>query len=651
MFYLKLAWNNLKNSFEVLAPFFLASTVLFMLNCIVTIILFSPISKKMSYGNTFLGLAFVILTLFATIMEIYSYNFFLKQRSREFGLYNILGMNKGQVGLVSTLELIMMYIATVFLGCLSSYIFSHLFYLIFVNLTHYDSLDLPFNFLPFLITTAVFLAIFILLEILGLRKIRKTSPLLLFQDQHQGEKEPRGHFLLAVLSLLSLGMGYYLSFSSTKVSALVVLYRFFIAVILVIIGTYLFYISFMAWYLKRKKANKNYYYQSKHFISTSQMIFRMRQNALGLANITILAVMAFVAIATTTALYTNTNNSIKELFPKNTTFNFETANEKEVKDYVSRFILTPLNKKENELIQYKNLRVGIPGAEGKKLKISKTDFTKPNFTKITFTHIVSEEDYLHLGNKKLHLADGQVAYFKQKGDSQLKTMDILDQHYQVKENIKSINFPAVVNTYNPAVLVVKDEETLNTIIKKINSVSQVKLGLEYTVFGNFSQKELNRILDNTGNLSHDKQFIAQVTQKKAFKRDLYNMFGGFMFAGFLMGSAFILGAALIIYYKQYSEGHEDKKSYQILQEVGMSQKQIKQTINSQILLVFFMPITMAVIHFSVAIIMLKQMLLMFGVTSSPLIYKVSGITIAIIIVIYFMIYKTTSKAYYKIIER
>ncbi|GAJ60988.1 ABC transporter permease [Streptococcus parauberis] len=651
MFYLKLAWNNLKKSKEVVAPFLLASTVLFVLSCIVSIILFSPITTNMSYGKILLTMAMVILNIFTLIMEIYSYNFYLKQRNREFGLYNILGMNKSQIGLVSSIELLIIFGLTIILGSLFSFIFSKLFYLIFVNLSHMNQLSLPFNSKGYIITSFLFLGFFVILELVGLLKIKKTSPLLLFQDHQHGELEPKGNILFAFLAILSIGIGYYLSLSSEKIAALAVLYRFFIAVVFVIIGTYLFYISFVSWYLKRKKANKRYYYKPEHFISTSQLIFRMKQNALGLANITLLACMAFVAIATTTALYTNTEDAIDKLFPKNTSIEFVSENESVAKKQLNDFVLKPLQLSQTDYIESTSTMLAFPGAKGSKLQVTAKDLNQPIPTKTSYTYLIHSKEFEKFGNKAPKLSKNQVAYFTQKGDSQLKSISVLGKTYQVVKNFKKVVYPDVTNTYYPSLIIVKDQTVFNQIVELVNTEQKYKIRPNYKVYAELNQKQLNQILDKSGNISNTKEFIAHVDQKNRFKDESYTLFGGFLFTGFLLGLTFIMGAALIIYYKQYTEGHQDKKSYKILQEVGMSQKQVKKTINSQILLVFFMPIIMSIIHFSVALVMIKQMLLLFGVTNTSLIYNVCASTIAIIIAIYFIIYSITSRTYYKIIER
>ncbi|EFR45331.1 FtsX-like permease family protein [Streptococcus pseudoporcinus] len=651
MFYLKLAWNNLKKSKVVVAPFLLASTVLFMLNNIVTIIMTSPLSIDMQNGKILLGLAAVVLTLFAIIMEIYSYQFLLKQRSREFGLYNILGMNKKQIGLVLSFELWMMYLAIVVIGCLSSFVFSHLFYLIFANLIHYNQLQLQVNSSAFAMTSMAFAAIFMLLTLIGLVKIRKTSPLMLFRDQEQGEMEPKGNVILASLAIISLSIGYYLSITSTKLAALAVIYRFFIAVVFVIIGTYLFYISFLTWYLKYKKKQKAYFYKPEHFVSTSQMIFRMKQNAVGLANITLLAVMTFIAIATTTALYSNIDYQTKMIFPKNTKVTLIGKNEKELQKNFDQAFIKPLNRQAKDFTRYTSAMINFPLGKGKEMTVTETDLKNPNYGNLSYSYLITADDFKALGNQAPALKQDQILFYKQKGDSQFKKITLLGQTFDVKENLKSVSHPETVNTYNPSVVVVKNQLVFDKILKRYGQITKYPVEPNYIVMGDLSKKEISSILDKQGVLSLKGHYVGHLEERAQFKKDFYAMFGSFLFTGFILGLSFILGATLIIYYKQFTEGHLDQKAYKILQEVGMSAKQVKHTINSQLFLVFFTPLAFAVLHFIVALVMLKQMLLLFGVTNNPMIYMVSTITITVIICLYFIIYRLTSRTYYNIVER
>ncbi|SDJ70653.1 FtsX-like permease family protein [Streptococcus gallolyticus] len=658
MFYAKLAWSNLRKSVNIFGPFLLTSTILFLLNCSTLLILFSPVGKSMSYGAITLGLAIVVLFIFSIIMEIYSYNFLLKQRSREFGLYNILGMNRFQISLVSTIELLVIFMGVIILGSLLSAVFSQLFYLIFINLLHYNQLVMTLSPAAFISTAFAFAAIFFFLELISLFNLRRSSPLALFRRQEQGEKEPRGNILFALLSIICLGSGYYLSISSTRIAALVVLYRFFIAVVLVIIGTYLFYISFMTWYLKRRRKNKKYFYQPEHFVTTAQMIFRMKQNAVGLANITLLAVMAFVTIATTTSLYVNTQKQADDMFPKNTQITVYSTADIDAETFFKTEVVDKLDKPESDYITYYTGFLVISLSTDKEITITDQDIDTPDIAKMGSLYIMTQDDFKDLGNSLPTLKENQTAFYVQKGNSQLEKLNFFGKEFDNVENLKSVILPDIANTYNPALLVVSDKNVLNDI-QELSKQHNFQIQFSFNGYVDLSKDEVNQI-SNNGIISDENglyldlennPIAATIDTKDAFLEDMYGFTGGFLFTGFLLGISFLLGAALIIYYKQRSEGIEDKKSYKILQEVGMGEKAVKRAINSQILIVFFMPLGFAVLHFAVALVMLKQMLLMFGVTSSSMIYTVSGITILSITVIYFFIYKFTSRTYYKIIER
>ena len=658
MFYAKLAWSNLKKSLDIFGPFLLASVVLFILDCSTLLILFSPVSDDMRYSNTVLGLAIVVLMIFTVIMEIYSYNFLLKQRSREFGLYNILGMNRRQVGLVSTIELAIMFVGVIVIGSILSAIFSQLFYLIFVNLLHYDKFVLTLSPLAFILASVAFAAIFALLEVINIVIIYRSSPLALFKRQEKGEKEPRGNIILALLSIISLGIGYYMSISSVKVAALVVVYRFFIAVVLVIIGTYLFYVSFMTWYLKRRRKNKNYFYQPEHFVTTAQMIFRMKQNAVGLANITLLATMTFVTIATTTSLYISGQNQANILFPKNTQITFSNngyvekdsriISEDEFKEEFQNQIVDKLDKPSSDYITYQSAMSSACLANEKVMAINDDSIKHPDVNTFGALYLTTQDAIQKLGNDLPKLKDNQIAFYKQKGDSQLETLTLFDKKFENVKNFKNLKFPELGNTYNPSVIIFSNNVVMEEMLELFKQ-HDLMFQSTFTVYADLSTKDISTISDG---LKSDKnsEIQSDIYTKKTFMNDMYAITGGFLFTGFLLGLSFLLGAALIIYYKQRTEGIEDKKSYKILQEVGMSKEAVKRTVNSQTLLVFFMPLGVAILHFVFALTMLKQMLLLFGVAGSSMV-TVSGITILCLVIIYFFIYKLTSRTYYKLINR
>ncbi|MFX3768754.1 ABC transporter permease [Streptococcus suis] len=656
MFYLKLAGQNIRKSMGVFAPFVLASLVLFTLICSMFLLMLSPVMKTMGSGAISIGLGVIVLTIFSVIMEIYSFNFLMKQRARELGLYNMLGMNKKKVALIASLELMMIFLLVVVLGSVLAGVFSNVLYLIFVNLTNYSDLHFSISPLAFVMTAFLFAGIFFILELLAIRTIGKTSPLILFSASEKGEKEPRGNFLLAALGVLSLGVGYYLSLSSQSAGVGVII-RFFIAVLFVIAGTYLFYISFMTWYLKARRKNKGYFYTPEHFITTSQMIFRMKQHATGLANITLLAVMAFVTIATTTSLYTGMSSMTSGLYPKETSITYKVADRSQGESAYQQSVLSHFPEKAEDSLSYLTYQAGLVYDGGKEIVISPETIANPDFSKIAFTYFVTQDDFRKLGNDLPELAANQVAFIRPSEMPLLEKVTLGDSTFENVVNLDQAIFPDITNTLNAAVMVVSDDTVLDAVREyyESNNPQGSLVSLDYRVFTDLTDEEVAKVGEQAGdtyNISDaNGESFGYAMQKTDFNNMLMGLRGGFLFTGFLLGISFLLGAALIIYYKQYSEGHEDKKSYKILQEVGMSAAAVKKTINSQTLTVFFMPLAMATLHFVISLVMLKQMLLTLGVTSSLMIYTVSGITLLAVALIYFVIYKWTSRTYYRIIER
>ena len=565
-------------------------------------------------------------------------------------------MNKKKVALVASIELFFIFLLVIVLGSALAGVFANVLYLIFVNLTNYSDLHFSISPLAFAMTAFLFAVIFFILELLAIRTIGKTSPLILFRASEKGEKEPKGNVLLAALGVLSLGVGYYLSLSS-KAAGLAVIYRFFIAVLFVIAGTYLFYISFMTWYLKAHRKNKRYFYTPEHFITTSQMIFRMKQHATGLANITLLSVMAFVTIATTTSLYTGMSSMTSRLYPKETSITYPVSDRNQGETVYQQSVLSHFPEKAHDSLSYLIYQAGLVYDGGEEIVISPVTISDPDFSKIAFTYFITQDDFRKLGNDLSELAANQVAFIRPSEKPSLKKLVLGEQTFENVVNLDQAILPDITNTLNAAVIVVSDDSVLETIRSyyEANNPQGYQVSLDYRVFTDMTNEEVATLGEQAGdayNISDaNGEFIGYVMQKTDFNNMIMGFTGGFLFTGFLLGISFLLGASLIIYYKQYSEGHEDKKSYKILQEVGMSQKAVKKTINSQTLLVFFMPLAMATLHFFVALVMLKQMLMVFGVVSSSMIYTVSGITLLAVALFYFIIYKWTSRTYYRIIER
>ena len=659
MFYLKLAFTNIKKSYSDFAPFILASTVMFIMDLVLASIFFSPSLKKLPGAESIsllLGLGLIILSGFSLVILIYSYRFLMRKRSKEFGLYEILGLSKNQISRISILELMIIFLITLTLGSILGIVLAKFLYLIFVNLMGGDYFKLIISKNSLLLVSLIFVVIFLVLDLIALITIRRNSGLSLLKEESRGEREPRGSRILAFLSIICLGIGYYLAI--TVKNPMMALVIFFVAVVFVIIGTYLFYMSFTIWYLKKKKANKKYYYQPKNFITVSSMLYRMKQNALGLANITILVAMTFVTFATTTSLYFGVKEAIERAYPTTTSVHVDGARIDNINSLITSTNI-PIKNLKSYIMSSSNL-VSLPEKE-KNLKMAgENDLRDGGMTYLSF---VSREELVKLGNTDLpELSNNEILIRENLGNSEYKTIDWYGQSYKVKSYVKKLdNFSDDLTAARTDTWILANQEQVEKAMQAFNAkVDKNDESYSYLIFKDSTQarfdipKGKEKAFDKAFEKTYDKMgnpFAIAVTHKSDVKETLTSFTGGFLFIGFTLGITFILGAALIIYYKQVSEGEEDKRSYKILQEIGLSKKEVAKTIKSQIKMVFMLPIVLAVIHFSFAYVMIKKLITLFGVTNTNLIFLVSVITITGVVLLYYLIYKQTSKTYYKIVER
>lgn len=660
MFYLKLALRNIKQSWNVFAPFMLASVVLFVMMGSTNLLAVSNIAKEKVSIRGMLNLAMIVLTIFSLIMEIYSYRFLMRQRSSELGLYQVLGMKKGQLFLLSALEVFLTVVGVLGLGNVLSSIFAYFFYLIFVNLLHSTNFHFEIQPAGLIQTNLVFLVIFLLLILYAFWTILRHSGLQLFQSKRKGEREVRGNAVLALLGIICLGVGYGLSLTSSKIVALALVMRFFWAVLFVILGTYLFFMSFLGWYLKRRKKQTTYFYQPTHFISVSQMLYRLRQHAMGLANTTLLAIMAFVTIGVTSFIYVGLGNNVKQTFPKNTEVSVLATSEKAAVEELSKNYLEPLqlSGSAKKMISYLSLNLQVTIDE-ERAQISLSGPDNVDLTKTGYAYATSDQDLPDLGHAPISLKENEIGVYTPNRDPKaFKTLSIGEQTYQLVP-IPQLNFPEAVTTYNTVVFVLPHGQVDQIATEIVNlqsdsSDTEVEnLPMSYEIYLDLSRQDAQKIVDRIPSVANNgsKNYVNYVKHEETYRNSIFEVTGGFLFVGFLLSGVFLLGAVLITYYKQYSEGQEDQKTYQILQEVGMDKQGVKKTIRSQTILIFFLPIALAVLHFIMALPMLKQMMTLFGILDSQLIYVISFTTILVIIAFFYLVYKITSRIYLKLVER
>lgn len=646
MLSLKLAARNIRKDMKSFGPFLIACLTMFVMLFVAASIAFSPSVAKLPFAGAVVGqlmiLALVVLAIFGAMILIYSYRFLQLQRSREFGLYDILGFGKEKIALVSFYELLMIYLITLVFGSVIGIAFSKFSFLIFVNIIGGKTFNLVINPVSYLVVAAIFLVFFLLLLIIGCFIIWKSSSLDLLREASKGEKEPKSNIIFALLGIVLLAVGYYMAVSvENPVKALS---QFFIAVILVIFGTYFFYVSFTVWYLKRKKKRASYY-QPNNFITTSSMLYRMKANAVGLANITILLSMAIVTMVVTVGIFFGTERSLAKQYPMEgqaVAYNMS-------KEALANKIDSVSNEKQIPIEDLKvietqsNLIVGTQ-TKDKTLAVEKW---KANANQINFS-IVSRDDLVKLGNSVPELTNQQLLVYTISGkEAAFNQLDWYGKNYQVNRLKMLKNYPLQSTFMDTILIVSNDDKTLKEMSQAYNEIIDGSKLLQTIALFEIAPTKADTFGQALTKNTSDLSMYSRTEVLKSAK----SVIAGFVFIGFILGICFILGAALIIYYKQLSEGSQDKRSFKILQEVGLSKTEVQKTIKSQVRMLFFLPIVVSIIHFFFAYIMISKIIEAFGITDTVLVAWVSVGTILIIAILYYLIYKLTSRVYYKIVER
>ncbi|WP_285011709.1 ABC transporter permease [Lactococcus formosensis] len=652
----KLAVQNLKKGLKSFAPFIVASVTMFVLLFVTAAIAQSPSLEKMKGGSAvgeMMSFAMWILAIFGGIILIYSYRFLQLQRSREFGLYDILGLGKKKIALVSFFELVMSYIATVIIGTIVGIAFSKFLFLIFINMIGESNFNLAITPASILTVAAIFLLFFAVLLVIGTFIIWKSSSLDLLREASKGEKEPKSNIFMALIGIVLLVVGYGLALNvDNPVKALS---TFFLAVLAVILGTYFFYISFTVWYLKWRK-KRNSYYKPQNFITISSMLYRMKANAVGLANITILLSMTLVTLVVTIGIFLGSTQTVERSFPKEG--QYTVYSQDKTGDQLAQ---TLQEKAEQAGVEVSNISTALSAdflmGNGQKvgedtLNITPTGDPK-NAIQFSMTTLQTlknlNENVSDISDNQINILDYFGAYPK------LKEFNWFGTKHQVKDIMATqdlTKYPIMMNITTPMLLIFPNDEALHqalNVYNKANNDGEQAYQISPSVTVNFDIAEKNQ--EKLMNVLGDNDGDHMLSFRSAEMKEVRTGIGAFVFIGLVLGISFVLGAALIIYYKQLSEGVQDKRSFKILQEVGLSKDQVSKTIKSQVSMIFLLPIAMTIVHFSFAYIMISKLIGIFGIMDSQLILWVSLGTIAALAFVYWLIYKGTSRVYYNIVEK
>ena len=607
----------------------------------------------------------IVVEIFCIIFLIYSNSFLMKRRQKEIGLYNILGLERNHIGIVMFLETIITSIGSLAGGIAAGIIGSKLALLLLLKLLHIPSV-LGFYISVKGIFTCLFMfgIVFLMILFLNLAKIHLSRPVELLRGNNTGEKEPVAKWLMALIGFICLGAGYYLAVTTeSPIKAITI---FLLAVILVMAGTYLLFTAGSIVILKFLRRRKSFYYRTGNFISISGMLYRMKQNAIGLASICILSTGVLLMISMTVSIYFGMNDIMLNRYPYDVDMSVTSISEDECQTAIEAFEKAIADNKVPVEKSVEEIYLDIVCSKNGDQILIKPANTIRNSDSVLVLSLLDQAEYERLTGISANLNDGEIfAWYPSAVQKDSVTVD--ETEFTVKKwldkNPLTCGEDAVSDN---AVLVVTDEdfkkfdEMRTEMYKGVSSAPAgedltLHLGLDIT--GSETDKidfgtpvmEVVKDLKKNGGLSENSWITSGIRQQEY--ESYYADNGSLLFIGIFLGSLFLMGTAMIIYYKQISEGYEDQKRFEIMQKVGLSRREVRSSVRRQILMVFFLPLLMAMLHITMAFPMIRRLLLLFGMTNTKLFIGCTAGTVLIFAVVYGLIYLMTARSYYHIVER
>ena len=659
--YTKLAITNIKNNRQFYFPYLLTGIITVAMFYIMCALESNPGIQSMPGAKNLgliLRLGIGVIGIFAVIFLFYTNSFIIKRRKKELGIYNILGMEKRHIAKILSKEAFFTAIIAIGGGLVTGVLFHKLACMLLYRMIGFNGgITFSFSKKGVMITAILFAIVYLLTYIYDLFQVQLANPIELLQSGNKGEREPKTKAIMAVLGVLCLGTGYFIAI--TTKNPIKALTLFFVAVILVIIGTYLLFTAGSIALLKILRRNKGYYYQTKHFTSVSGMIYRMKQNAVGLANICILSTMVLVAVSTTVSLYVGIEDIMKERYPNeiNISAYYDTGApaEDSIAPIVEKSVKESGRKIRHEE-DYLELYFAAIKDQGQ-YSLDK-EKVKTAGDRVSGFVVLTREDCKKKYNEEIpELAENEVALFTIK-KTDMDTLVLENRSYHVKE-IKQFenteDFETIADImdeyYYVIVNDVQDMERLWQLQKDIyqENSSSISRQVRLDIDGDSEQKK--ECFENIKTALGPEQAKARILidSRQSNLDEFYQIYGGFLFLGLFLGILFLMITVLIIFYKQISEGYDDKERFSIMEKVGMSNDEVKATIRSQVRTVFFLPILMAAVHVGMAFPMIKRLLSLFGLSNTALFAGCMAGTILVFALIYLLVFLKTSKTYYKIV--
>lgn len=643
--YSRLAVSNIKNNRKTYVPFIFTSILTVMMYYIIDALAGND-SIEITNVITVLRMGCGVMVVFSVIFLFYTNSFLIKRRKKEIAVYNILGMGKGHIGKMLTVETLIVGGISIAGGIAGGMAFGKLMHLLLIRIIHYDvGMEFHISVQSVSDTVILFAFIFFLTWFYNLFQIRLANPIELLRGGSAGEKEPKTKVILALIGVVTMAAGYYLAVSTKN--PLEAINTFFVAVILVIIGTYALFLAGSIALLKLLRKQKKFYYKPNHFVSVSGMIYRMKQNAVGLANICILSTIVLVMISSTVSLYVGMDDVMAHQYPNDYQMTLYEASQEKI-DKANKLIEEELDrgglKKEGETACHYGTAVLISQG-GNKFTTSENGTYSPR--DLTELYVIPQEDYQKLENTSTSLKENEVIIYTTAENYGRDSIQIDGRKFQVTEELDDF----VLEEKNqsrvaPGMYMIVANDEVATQLDSLKS--GLRYDIDFDMTGSDEEKAVveEKIADRITEELPGTYF----TSRQAGTESFFGFYGCLFFIGMYLGFMFLVATVLIIYYKQISEGLDDRERYVIMQKVGMDKREIRRAIRSQILIVFFLPLLFSILHIMVAFNVITKLLGIFGLFNTGLFVLCTVVTVLIFAVFYIIVFAITAREYYKIVN-
>lgn len=669
--YVKLAATNIKNNKQFYLPYLLTGVLSVAMFYLMMAMKENPGLESLGGGaddiRMILAMGVFVVGVFVCIFLFYTNSFIMKRRKKELGVYNILGMEKKHIAKVMFLETLFTMIVAIGGGLGFGIAFNKL-----LTMTLYRLTDVELN-VPFYIsgagcrfTVELFVLIYGAAFLYNIMQVKLANPIELLHGSNTGEREPKTKVLMTIIGLVSLGAGYYMAVNTPN--ALAAISNFFVAVMLVILGTYCLFTAGSIALLKLLRKNKKFYYQTKHFTTVSGMIYRMKQNAVGLANICILSTMVLVTVSTTVCMYIGVEDGIKTRYPAEISISADYTSLPQQAEEIEEMATASLKESGRTITnQVSYLNVYFTGIRnGNEITVSGTDSSDVmDMTNLVVVYLTTKENYeAQTGVQVVDLNADEIAVASMSSFKN-ETVVFVGDEYAVKESRSAAeDFDEESVAIDVFYFIVSDQAALEETIALLqdnltNSGTSLQICYDWLIDidGTGTEKQeaaaamVQRISDwENGSAEKEDGFLSTyIETRESARGTFYRLYGALFFLGLFLGTLFLMVTVLIIFYKQISEGYEDKERFAIMEKVGMSNEEVKRAIRSQVLMVFFLPLVVAIVHVCVAFPMIRLLLEALNLTNMPLFMGCVAGTALVFAIIYLIVFFLTSRSYYKIV--